>query len=90
MRETFEEAGVWLARKRGSKNGDIEALLRSREQEKLSPGWFMGAVENAVLGSINLSKINRWSHWLTPHGMPFRFDTRFFLTRNAGRPGLPS
>ena len=80
MRETFEEAGVWLARRRGSENGDIGALLKLREQANLTPGWFMRAVEKQSW-VLDLSRINRWSHWLTPHGMPFRFDTRFFLTR---------
>ena len=80
IRETFEEAGVWLARRRGSKNGDLEALFRSRDQKNLSSGWFMRAVEKQSW-VLDLSKINRWSHWLTPYGMPFRFDTRFFLTR---------
>ena len=80
IRETFEEAGVWPARRPGSKNGDLEALFRSRDQENLSSGWFIRAVEKQSW-VLDLSRINRWSHWLTPHGMPLRFDTRFFLTR---------
>ena len=78
IRETFEEAGVWLARRRGPENGDIGPLLKLREQENLTPAWFIKAVEKQSW-ILNLSKLKRWSHWITPYGMPYRYDTRFFL-----------
>jgi 8-oxo-dGTP pyrophosphatase MutT (NUDIX family) len=78
IRETFEEAGVWLAKRRGSQDGDLEALLGWRKQENLPTTWLMRAVEKQMW-VLNLSKMNRWSHWITPYGMPYRYDTRFFL-----------
>jgi len=78
IRETFEEAGVLLGRK---KNGDFpntSPLCNIREAGKLARGWLE---EKAAEGEwvLSLSRLSGWSHWITPEGFRPRFDTRFFL-----------
>lgn len=80
VRETFEEAGIWMAHKSGSKNGDLEGLLKLRNREDLSTDWFLSAVKGEGW-RIQLRVLKRWSHWITPTAMPMRFDTRFYLTQ---------
>ncbi len=78
IRETFEEAGVFLAHKKDQRPEDLVGICALRESEELPRGWMRERVvsEEWVLG---LSLLSRWSHWITPEGMPRRFDTRFFL-----------
>jgi len=80
IRETFEEAGVWLAHGSGAEQADIAALLRLRAREDLSSVWLFRVVEEQGW-RLNLRALHRWSHWITPQGMPIRFDTRFYLAR---------
>ncbi len=78
IRETFEEAGVLLARRKGSDAAGLKSLLELRGMGRLESGWFKTrmAVEDWIL---SVSSLHRWSHWITPRQMKFRFDTRFFL-----------
>ena len=78
IRETFEEAGVFLAQKKNQAPKDLEGLCSLRESGELPRGWIRERVvsEGWVLA---FSQLARWSHWITPEGMPRRFDTRFFL-----------
>ncbi len=80
VRETFEEAGVWLARKNGAGDHRLEALQKQRNNEALSSGWLLHTVRKQGW-VLKLSGLRRWSHWITPMGLPFRFDTRFYLAR---------
>lgn len=78
IRETFEEAGVFLAERNGQSRGDLESVCKIRTGERLPKTWLRERVvsEGWVL---NLSCLARWSHWITPLAFPLRFDTRFFL-----------
>jgi 8-oxo-dGTP pyrophosphatase MutT (NUDIX family) len=78
IRETFEEAGVFLAR---NKNDGADSFTRINNRPpatKLDEGWLRRKVleEGWILSFSNLFP---WSHWITPEGMPKRFDTRFFI-----------
>jgi 8-oxo-dGTP pyrophosphatase MutT (NUDIX family) len=62
VRETFEEAGVLFAR------GSDPPSERAEFRRCFEQGDLV----------LELSALSPWSHWITPVGMPKRFDTRFF------------
>jgi 8-oxo-dGTP pyrophosphatase MutT (NUDIX family) len=83
IRETFEESGILLARPRGSnalvdskRAGDIEATNRVALCEgKIT--FLKVLADNGML--LALDELVPYAHWITPEGMPKRFDTWFFL-----------
>jgi 8-oxo-dGTP pyrophosphatase MutT (NUDIX family) len=83
IRETFEESGILLARQDGSR--DLIDAARAREIEAacrvpLCEGK-MGLLEVLAQNEIRLAldELVPYAHWITPEGMPKRFDTWFFL-----------
>ncbi len=83
IRETFEESGILLARPKGSKAlvdarhaSEIEAAHRTALCErKIS---FLNVLTDAGM-VLALDELVPYAHWITPDGMPKRFDTWFFL-----------
>ncbi len=83
IRETFEESGILLARPRGSKAlvdakraSGIEAAHRADLCE--SKITFLKVLtDNGMV--LALDELVPYAHWITPEGMPKRFDTWFFL-----------
>lgn len=84
VRETFEEAGVLLARRRG---GDWLDPGDEVVRERLD-GWRAGLNDRTVtladlLDAEDLviagEALHYFAHWITPRSEPRRFDTRFFL-----------
>ena len=83
IRETFEESGILLARPRGSatlidakRAGEIEAASRTALCEAKTT-FLKVLTDNRV--SLALDELVPYAHWITPEGMPKRFDTWFFL-----------
>ncbi|MBI4766094.1 MAG: hypothetical protein HY787_16100 [Deltaproteobacteria bacterium] len=78
IRETFEEAGVFLARKKKESPDSFRGIGERPPTGKLDEGWLRRKVldEGWMLSFSNLFP---WSHWITPAVMPKRFDTRFFI-----------
>ena len=83
IRETFEESGILLARPRGSKAlidakraGEIEAINRTALCDGKTTFLKVLADNRMVLA---LDELVPYAHWITPVGMPKRFDTWFFL-----------
>jgi 8-oxo-dGTP pyrophosphatase MutT (NUDIX family) len=83
IRETFEESGILLARPRGSsalvdarRAGEIEAANRAALCEGKTT--FLKILADHGLSPV-LDGLVPYAHWITPEGMPKRFDTWFFL-----------
>jgi 8-oxo-dGTP pyrophosphatase MutT (NUDIX family) len=83
VRETFEESGILLARISGSNTlvdarraGEIEAAHRSALCEGKTT-FSKILADNGLL--LALDELVPYAHWITPEGMPKRFDTWFFL-----------
>ena len=83
IRETFEESGILLARPKGSttlldaaRASEIEAAHRAALCEgKIN---FLNVLADNGLW-LALDELTPYAHWITPEGMPKRFDTWFFL-----------
>jgi 8-oxo-dGTP pyrophosphatase MutT (NUDIX family) len=83
IRETFEESGILLAKPRGSttlvdakRAGEIEAANRTALCEG-NTTFLKILTDNGML--LTLDELVPYAHWITPEGMPKRFDTWFFL-----------
>jgi 8-oxo-dGTP pyrophosphatase MutT (NUDIX family) len=83
VRETFEECGVLLARRRGE-----TALLPESAVRPLETHWradlvagrvSLRAIAEAHDLELALDALVPFAHWITPEFMPKRFDTHFFL-----------
>ena len=83
IRETFEESGILLARPQGSM-----ALVDAARASEIEAGHradlcagktkFPNVLADNKL-SLALDLLVPYAHWITPEGMPKRFDTWFFL-----------
>jgi 8-oxo-dGTP pyrophosphatase MutT (NUDIX family) len=83
IRETFEESGILLARPKAAKTlidakraGEIAAAYRAALNERKTT--FRRVLDDNGL-CLALDLLMPYAHWITPEGMPKRFDTWFFL-----------
>ena len=83
IRETFEESGILLAHSRES-NALVDAKraagIEASSRTLLSEGKIAFAkvlADNGLM--LALDELVPYAHWITPEGMPKRFDTWFFL-----------
>jgi 8-oxo-dGTP pyrophosphatase MutT (NUDIX family) len=68
LRETFEEAGVWL--------GQGEATQAFRDELNCRNASLADAPHLVA----DLGRLALWAWWVTPENEPKRYDTRFFVT----------
>jgi 8-oxo-dGTP pyrophosphatase MutT (NUDIX family) len=90
VRETFEEAGLLLARREGGPDllaGDPEEEARfaaARAAVNAGTRRFLDLCRDERL-QLGVGDIHYFAHWITPRGAPRRYDTRFFVA--AAPPG---
>lgn len=78
IRETFEEAGLLIARYREPNPDLLQDLCALRTRRDLPESWLRQlAISKAW--SLGATMLGRWSHWITPENRPKRYDTRFFI-----------
>ncbi|MEM7747082.1 MAG: NUDIX hydrolase [Pseudomonadota bacterium] len=84
-RESFEECGVLLARDDSTGsivNGSRTTDLGEKYRERLEANDVgMADVMEAEGLRLALDELVPFAHWITPIGLPKRFDTQFFLAR---------
>lgn len=79
VRETFEECGLLLARRRGADHFVTMAELKALVAEHgLGSAGFAGLL-SAGTHELATDLLVPFAHWITPVDRPKRFDTRFFL-----------
>ena len=81
IRETFEEAGVLLARRRGEHElvgGDLVAELGGRRLEMQAGRTSLRELVAAYDLELAADRLRVHGHWTTPAIVPHRFDTLFF------------
>jgi 8-oxo-dGTP pyrophosphatase MutT (NUDIX family) len=85
IRETFEEAGVLLARPRRRKKliDPKRAAQIARKYRKKVHNAEITLAEMVVKEDLELAcdELVPFAHWITPQGRPRRFDTWFYLAR---------
>jgi 8-oxo-dGTP pyrophosphatase MutT (NUDIX family) len=83
IRETFEESGILLARPRESKalvDARRASAIEAAHRTALCEGkttFLRVLTDNGML--LALDELVPYAHWITPEGLPKRFDTWFFL-----------
>lgn len=83
-RETFEEAGVLLARHSDGRWVDLTdparaaRLAEARRALNEGRGDFGEVLQREGL-TLDIFGLHYWAHWITPSAEPRRFDTRFFV-----------
>jgi 8-oxo-dGTP pyrophosphatase MutT (NUDIX family) len=73
LRETYEEAGILLARPRGGSDILSAAALAALEARHPADLLASGETEFAT------DRLVPYAHWVTPERSPKRYDTQFFL-----------
>src|ERR1700722_416737 len=89
VRETFEEAGILLARREGGPellagDDEVERFVTERAAVNAGTRRFLDLCRDENL-RLTVGDIHYFAHWITPRGAPRRYDTRFFVA--AAPPG---
>lgn len=77
VRESLEEVGVLL----GEAAAVDEAVRRRWQQQLLSREQSFADLVAAAALKLGTDQLGYLSHWITPEGIPRRYDTRFLVAR---------
>ncbi len=86
VREAFEESGLLLARRADARGAGaalvapeaFAAIFEQRDAIAKGEASFLDAIAGQRL-VLALDTLSPFAHWITPEGMPKRFDTRFYI-----------
>jgi len=85
LRELFEECAVLLARSPGADEllpfARLADLLKRYRGEVQAHRLSIGQLARAERLELACDLLVPFAHWITPEGMPKRFDTHFFLVQ---------
>ena len=83
IRELFEEAGVLLAYRDGKVLPIPEEQVAHFDRYRRAFQQRQGSLEEMARAErlmLATDQLGYFAHWITPEGMPKRFDTHFFVT----------
>jgi 8-oxo-dGTP pyrophosphatase MutT (NUDIX family) len=82
-RESFEEAGLLLARREGEaallSPSEAQRIVHQQRARVLEDAAAFGLMLRAERLTLAGDLMVPFAHWITPETLPKRFDTRFFL-----------
>jgi 8-oxo-dGTP pyrophosphatase MutT (NUDIX family) len=82
-RETFEEAGLLLARRRGAEallsQADTHRVIATHRPKLLKGETSFADIIRTEDLEIATDLMVHYAHWITPMGVPKRFDTHFLM-----------
>ena len=77
LRECFEECGLWL----GAPDHHVPTTGWAPPRSRLHAGTSLATVAAELGLPLATSGLQPWSRWVTPVGLPKRFDTVFLVAR---------
>jgi 8-oxo-dGTP pyrophosphatase MutT (NUDIX family) len=79
IRETWEEAGIFVGRRKGEKELFGREQVRRLREAYPDPLTNLATIVEREALELAADRLVRFAHWITPEAEPRRFDTQFFI-----------